>query len=720
MLISAPTGSGKTNIAFFAMIREIQKHLDAAQSALVSSDFKIVYVSPLKALVAEQVATFRRRFDTIRDASGGGIAVRVCEMSGDSQLREFELAGVHVLVCTPEKFSNMLRFAEQRASMQLIKLLIIDEIHMLHQARGWVLEEIVTSLRLRAVDVRFVGLSATIPNCHDIADFLHLSPTLLTRANNPRKGLFVFDDSFRPIPLAKCIYALESGDSAEAQDALTFEFVVRQLKNQKSVLVFVQSRQGTVKVAQNLLRSFSQTGDLTAIFSSQRRGSALIQKLKQASKEAADPALASVVEFGFGFHHGGMSRADRDLVEALFRNYQICCLVCTSTLAWGVNLPASCVIVRGTTFYDSTKNVYAEMEEIDLLQITGRAGRPPFDQTGLDAAPDWELLLSRLSVEGRIERNIMVLLINQFTEAIAAEPNVLELEEPLIIVGDIHGQFYDFVKILELGGAPDPKCKYLFLGDYVDRGQFGIEVLAVLMALKIKYPDCVWLLRGNHESRQMTTFFNFRDECVKKYDAEVYNLFMEAFDCLPLCARVNRRLFTVHGGLSPGLTHIDQIKDIVRTKEPPRTGVFCDLLWSDPIDPQKHQSLSGKETFLPNDVRGCSYVYGFQAAKQFLEENSLLSIIRAHEAQLEGYKMYKEHPTTNFPTVITIFSAPNYCDIYDNKAAILRFQDNTVNIQQFLHTPHPYVLPNCMDMFEWSIPFLIVKLSDIFHTLASD
>lgn len=247
---------------------------------------------------------------------------------------------------------------------------------------------------------------------------------------------------------------------------------------------------------------------------------------------------------------------------------------------------------------------------------------------------------------------------------------------------------------------------------------FSIEVVALLFAWKIRQPKRVRMLRGNHECRQMTSFFNFREECEYKYDISVYNTLMNAFDTLPLAATINGKFLAVHGGLSPELSTTKAINGIDRFQEPPREGLLCDLLWSDPLEPkegeaQKHRKHS--PLYVYNEVRGCSYFYSFEGASKFLQKNSLLSIIRAHEAQLEGYKMHKANPATNFPCVITIFSAPNYCDVYNNKGAILKFDNSTLNILQFNCSPHPYHLPNFMDIFSWSMPFVIEKVTEMLY-----
>eukprot|EP00917_Polyrhabdina_sp_WS-2016_P004211 GHVP01009669.1.p1 GENE.GHVP01009669.1~~GHVP01009669.1.p1 ORF type:complete len:361 (-),score=54.03 GHVP01009669.1:357-1439(-) len=322
--------------------------------------------------------------------------------------------------------------------------------------------------------------------------------------------------------------------------------------------------------------------------------------------------------------------------------------------------------------------------------------------------PDWKALRKHLAKEGTVSKECCLNLISKLSEITHTEDNFLKLKDPITVVGDIHGQFYDMLRILEVGGDPGG-TQYLFLGDFVDRGAFSVEVLLLLFAIKLNFPNKVWLLRGNHECRQMTAFFNFRDECEYKYDLTVYYAFMDAFDSLPVAACVNGKFLCLHGGLSPDLKNINQISNFNRFMEPPRSGLFCDLLWADPVDEEKEEHLSNPNMFFSNDIRGCSFFFKYDAASAFLEKNSLLSIIRAHEAQLEGYKMHQTNSKTGFPAVITIFSAPNYCDCYNNKGAILRFENNTLNIQQFNYSPHPYHLPNFMDVFTWSMPFVSEK-----------
>jgi len=331
----------------------------------------------------------------------------------------------------------------------------------------------------------------------------------------------------------------------------------------------------------------------------------------------------------------------------------------------------------------------------------------------LNGKPDWRTIRDHLYKEGRIAKEDLIQLVQSVNKILRNEGNLLYLEDPLTIIGDIHGQFYDAVKILDISGSLED-TKYLFLGDFVDRGSFSIEVLVLLYSIKVCNPNSVFFLRGNHECRQMTSFFNFRAECLYKYDQEIYDLFMDSFDLLPLACVVNGKFLALHGGISPDLRSLDDINLIDRFKEPPKQGLFCDLLWADPVD-NDHGNC--EDIFRNNDVRGCSYFYGGEAVHNFLANNNLLSLIRAHEAQVDGYKMHDWEGNFGFPSVITVFSAPNYCDVYNNKGAVIKFQNNTLNIQQFNYSAHPYMLPNFMDIFTWSIPFVSEKITEMLYNI---
>lgn len=363
-------------------------------------------------------------------------------------------------------------------------------------------------------------------------------------------------------------------------------------------------------------------------------------------------------------------------------------------------------------------NTISTQERV-IKEVQAPAMVPPTDEqfwSKVDPSkPDIAFLKNHFYREGRLTEDQALFIIERASELLRQEPNLLEIDAPITVCGDIHGQYYDLMKLFEIGGNP-ADTRYLFLGDYVDRGYFSIECVLYLWSLKIWYPDTLFLLRGNHECRHLTDYFTFKLECKHKYSDRIYEACMDSFCSLPLAAIMNKQFLCIHGGLSPELHTLDDIRAINRFREPPTQGLMCDLLWADPLEENDKPST---ESFVHNHVRGCSYFFTYQAACQFLERNNLLSIIRAHEAQDAGYRMYRKTKTTGFPSVMTIFSAPNYLDVYNNKAAVLKYESNVMNIRQFNCSPHPYWLPNFMDVFTWSMPFVGEKIADMLIAILS-
>jgi len=232
---------------------------------------------------------------------------------------------------------------------------------------------------------------------------------------------------------------------------------------------------------------------------------------------------------------------------------------------------------------------------------------------------------------------------------------LLELEAPINICGDIHGQFHDLIRLFEYGGQP-PESNYLFLGDYVDRGKQGIETITLLLAYKVKYPENFFLLRGNHECANISRIYGFFDECKRRYNAKIWKHFCDVFNCMPVSGVIDNKIMCMHGGLSPDLKQLDQVRRLERPTDVPDSGIICDLLWADP-----QKGIAGWE---PND-RGVSWVFGPDVVSSFLARHDLDLVVRAHQVVEDGYEFFSKRQ------LITIFSAPNYCGEFDNAGAIL-------------------------------------------------
>lgn len=240
-------------------------------------------------------------------------------------------------------------------------------------------------------------------------------------------------------------------------------------------------------------------------------------------------------------------------------------------------------------------------------------------------------------------------------EVFLNQPTLIELSPPVKIVGDVHGQYSDLIRLFEMCGFP-PAANYLFLGDYVDRGKQSLETILLLLCYKIKYPENFFLLRGNHECANVTRVYGFYDECKRRCNIKTWKTFIDVFNCLPIAAIVASKIFCVHGGLSPSLHSMDDIKRIQRPTDVPDYGLLNDLLWSDPSD-----SAADWE----DNERGVSYCFGKAVINDFLVRYDMDLICRAHMVVEDGYEFWNDR------TLVTVFSAPNYCGEFDNYGACM-------------------------------------------------
>ncbi|KAL5530172.1 MUG81 [Sanghuangporus sanghuang] len=377
MLICAPTGAGKTDVAMLSILHVLNDFrqsmgMKASLAAQIQRDrFKIIYVAPMKALASEIVRKLGKRLKWL--------SIKVRELTGDMQMTKAEIAETQIIVTTPEKWDVVTRKPTGEGELATkVKLLIIDEVHLLNDERGSVIETIVART-LRQVEstqsmIRIIGLSATLPNYVDVADFLRVSR---------QTGLFYFDTSFRPIPLEQHFLGLR-GKPGTAQarkilDSVAYEKVSKLVEAGHQVMVFVHARKETVKCAFSLREMANIEGTIDN-FSCQ--GNERWDFFRREVGTSRNKEMRELFDYGFGIHHAGMLRSDRNLMERLFEARAIKVLCCTATLAWGVNLPAHAVIIKGTEVYDSAQGKFVDLSILDVLQIFGRAGRPGMETSG--------------------------------------------------------------------------------------------------------------------------------------------------------------------------------------------------------------------------------------------------------------------------------------------------------------------------------------------------
>ncbi|CAH2266304.1 jg17839 [Pararge aegeria aegeria] len=317
--------------------------------------------------------------------------------------------------------------------------------------------------------------------------------------------------------------------------------------------------------------------------------------------------------------------ADKEYVESIFHLED----VNTKFGIYTLTIPA---IFRAKTIYPMADR---DTDELNIDNVIKKLLKVRGEKPGMNVQ------LTEIEIKGLCLKS---------REIFLSQPILLELEAPLKICGDIHGQYYDLLRLFEYGGFP-PESNYLFLGDYVDRGKQSLETICLLLAYKIKYPENFFLLRGNHECASINRIYGFYDECKRRYNIKLWKTFTDCFNCLPVAAIVDEKIFCCHGGLSPDLQAMEQIRRIMRPTDVPDQGLLCDLLWS---DPDKDTAGWGE-----ND-RGVSFTFGAEVVGKFLSKHEFDLICRAHQVVEDGYEFFAKRQ------LVTLFSAPNYCGEFDN------------------------------------------------------
>ncbi|XP_062106898.1 DExH-box ATP-dependent RNA helicase DExH17 isoform X3 [Humulus lupulus] len=359
MVVSAPTGSGKTVLFELCILRLLSRFIsEGTKFVHVKGTLKTIYIAPSKALVQEKLRHWTQKF--------GSWGINCLELTGDNESYNIKnIQEADIILTTPEKFDAVTRHGIKDGGLSFfgdISLLLIDEVHLLNDPRGAALEAIVSRIKMLArnpllkssslSDVRFLAVSATIPNIEDLAEWLEV----------PVQGVKRFGEEMRPVKLTTKVFD-----------------ILMQYSRGKSALVFCSTRKGAQEAAQRLTQSAMNFGHSNPFVKDREQQ----ERLREASLLCSDKQMQSYIVYGVGYHNGGLCHKDRTLVENLFLNGDIQVLCTTNTLAHGVNLPAHTVVIKSTQHFNKEKGLYMEYDRSTVLQMCGRAGRPPFDDTGM-------------------------------------------------------------------------------------------------------------------------------------------------------------------------------------------------------------------------------------------------------------------------------------------------------------------------------------------------
>ncbi|RLV91932.1 Pre-mRNA-splicing helicase BRR2 [Spathaspora sp. JA1] len=499
LLICAPTGAGKTNVAMLTILRTIENF--RVQEKILINQFKIVYIAPLKALVQEQMREFQRRL------SNFGIVVN--ELTGDSTLSQRQISQTQVIVTTPEKWDIITR--KDPSYINLVRLVIIDEIHLLHDERGVALENIVCRTLRKAEPTRLVGLSATLPNYTDVAKFIQVPP----------EGLFYFDASYRPCPLKQEFIGIKERSAIKKLNAMNeacLDKTVENLDSGHQLIIFVHSRRETFTTAKYLSEKITREVSL-----------GVQEILKQEAESITNKHLKELIPHGFGIHHAGLSRNDRSLVEDLFAQGHLRVLVSTATLAWGVNLPAHTVIIKGTETYSPELGTWVQLSPQDILQMLGRAGRPRYDKNGegviITSQDEIQYYLAILNQQLPIESKLISKLVDSVNAEVVSGA-ITSLEEGI----EWLSFSYFFVRMVQSPALYGVEAGYDFKTDpslYNRRSDLIYTALSILHENKLVIFDGKDTVKSTELGKISAYYYinhetiNLYGKMLKPYDTEI-------------------------------------------------------------------------------------------------------------------------------------------------------------------------------------------------------